>query len=115
MLGVMSASSKQFPRWTVAAVATAVLGNLLAAFIPVCALLVIPRGSSVRLMVEAALCLLIAVTTIIVVLVLAIISLFRERHRIVAIVAICLALAPWSFSGWVMYRVAEMRGITFKP
>jgi len=114
-LGVMSASAKKFPSWTVAAVAAAVLGNVIAALIPVHTLLQMPPGSSGRLMVEAALAFIVAAATLLIVIVLAGIALFRERQRILAVIAICLAFTPFFFSGWVMNRVADMRHIFLEP
>ena len=117
-LGVMSETSKKFPRWTVATLATAVLGNLLAALVPIFTLLMMSRGSSGRLMADSALDFLIAVATLFSVPVLAIISIIKDRPRIMAIciviIAFGLALTPFFFSGWVMQRVAEMRNITLE-
>lgn len=111
----MSEPAKKFPVWTVAATVTAVLGNVVAALIPVHTLLMMPPGSSGRLMIEAALAFVVSVATFLIVLSIAGVALAIERHRVIAIVAICLSLTPFFFSGWVMRVVAEMRHIFLEP
>jgi hypothetical protein len=93
----------------------AVLGNLLAASFPVHSLLQLPSGSSVRLMADAFHAGIVSLVTLVVVLVLALVSFRRERHRAIIVVAVVLSLTPFYFAGWTMNRVAEMRGIVLKP
>jgi len=111
----MSASAKKFPRWTVAAVVTAIFGNIVAALIPVSTLLQMPPGSSGRLMEVAALVFFAAAATLLVVIILASIGLLREHQRILAVIAICLAFTPFFLAGWVMNWVADMRHIFLEP
>ena len=114
-LGVMSAPQPRFPRWTVATLVVALLGNLLAASFPVYSLLHLPAGSSVRLMADAFHAGIVSLVTLLVVSVLAIVSFRREHYRVLAVVALCLALTPLYYSGWALNRVAEMRGIVLEP
>lgn len=111
----MSETSVNASWWTTAAATTAVLGNVLAAFIPVRSLLQIAPGSGVRLMQEAMFVFCISGATLLVALPLAIVALWRERHRVFAMIAVFLATTPWFLSSWAMQCFAEMRGIILNP
>ena len=110
-LGVMSEPIKKFPWWTVVALLTAVLGNIIATLIPARILLQIPPGSVIRLWAENLDAFLVSVATFVIVILFAIVGIRRERHRMIAIIAICLALTPWFLSGWVEGQIATMRWI----
>jgi hypothetical protein len=102
---------KQFPRLTVAALATAVTGNLVAASFPVYSLIHVPSGSSVRLMSSAMYSGITSLLTLVVVSILVIVSLRREGYLVLAWVAFLLSFTPFPFSGLIMNRVAATRGI----
>ena len=110
-LNVMSQPIKRFPWWTVAALLTAVLGNIIATYIPAHILLQLPPGSVIRLWDENLEALVVSLATFVLVLFMAIVGLRRERHRIVAIIAICLALTPFFLSSWVEGYIVTMRDI----
>jgi len=64
----MISPQKRFPWLSVASLATAVLGNIVAALLPVSTLLQMPPGSSGRLMADAAFAFLVAAATLVLVL-----------------------------------------------
>lgn len=107
--------AKSFAWWTASAVVIAIIGNVVAALIPVLTLLRMPTGSSGRPMFEVGIAFVVAAGTFGIVLVLAIIALLKEKHRILAFVSICLALTPFFFASWVMNRVAQIRHIFLEP
>jgi hypothetical protein len=111
----MSESPSKFPWWAATAAIVAVLGNIVAAFVPVLSLLRIPSGSGVRLMAEVLLMFLISVATFLLAWPLSFVSLWRERHRWIAVVALCLALTPFFFSCWIMRYFADLRGVFLEP
>jgi len=106
---------KKFSWWTGFAFTVAILGNLLAAAFPVYSLLQIPPGSGVRLMGEAFHSALVSLAVFVLVQILGIVALCRERHRIFAVVTLCLSLTPFFFAGWMMRHVADIRHIVLEP
>ena len=68
-----------------------------------------------RLMADAFHAGIVSLVTLLVVLVLAVVSYRREHSRMLTVVAVCLSLTPFYFSGWTMNQVAEMRGIVLSP
>ena len=110
-LGVMSEPIKKFPWWTVVALLTAVLGNIIATLIPARILLQIPPGSVIRLWAENLEAFLVSLATFVIVLFMAVVGIRKEHHRIIATVAICLALTPFFLSSWVEEQIVTMRDI----
>jgi hypothetical protein len=102
---------RRTPVWTAAAAGVAVLGNIVAALIPIPTLLAMPMGSHGRLLIETFYVFLVAVATLLVVIILAVVGLCKERRPVVAAIAICFALTPLFLSGWVMNQVAAARHI----
>ena len=106
---------RKFPRWTTATVAVAVLGNLLAAAILSYPLFYLPPGSGVRLLGESFHSAMVSLAAFVLVLILGIVALWRERYRVVAVVGLFLSLTPFFFAGWVMRHVSDIRHIVLEP
>jgi hypothetical protein len=92
-----------------------VVGNLLAAAILAYPLFYLPSGSGVRLLGESFHSALFSLAAFILVLVLGIIALWRERYRLFAVVGLFLSLTPFFFAGWVMRYIANIRHIVLEP
>src|SRR5262245_29949350 len=104
----MSAPLKAFPWLTTSSVIVAVLGNLMAAAILTYPLFQLPAGSGVRLLGESLHSAVASLATFVVVAILGIVALRRERHRAFTLVAFVLSLTPFFFAGWVMRYVADI-------
>jgi len=114
-LGGMNAP-RQFPVWTVTSLFVALTGNLVAAAFVVIPLFQIASGTGVRLLWENFESLLTSVGTLVLVITLAFIALWRNEHyRIAMIPILFFALTPFFFSGWAMRLVAAMRGVFLEP
>ena len=105
---------RSFPRWTVASLILALIGNMVAAAFLVMPLYSLAPGSSVRLLGESFHSALASVGTLIVVAVFVVIAWCRENRRVVLIIVLCLALTPFPFAGWAMRQVAANRNILLK-
>ncbi len=111
----MSETPRKSPRWAVIATTVAVAGNVLAGLVPIRSLQQIAPGTGVRLMADGPVAFLIAIATLAIVLPFAIASFRKERCRLLAVFALCLALTPFFFSGFVMRHYADMRGVILNP
>jgi hypothetical protein len=105
---------RKFPVWTIASLLAALAGNFVAAAFMIAPLSQLPPGSSVRLLAESFHAALATVATLAVVVILSVLAWRREGHRIASIIALCLALLSFPFSGWAMRHTAAARGISLK-
>ena len=104
-------TSRSLPLWTIASFIVAVAGNFVAAAFLVAPLYRLPPGSSVRLLAESFHSALATLATLVIVVVLSIIAWRREGVRFSLLAAVCLSLASFPLSGWVMRLIAADRGI----
>jgi hypothetical protein len=105
---------RRFPIWTMASLIVAVAGNFIAAAFLVVSLFQVPSGSSVRLLGESFHSAEASCATLVVVVVLSIIAWHKEANRFAPVVALCLALVSFPFSGWAKRHTAATRGISLK-